>query len=35
MIDDADHVVNLRSPEAFEAAVLPFLQSAEADARRI
>jgi 3-oxoadipate enol-lactonase len=26
-IDGADHVVNLRSPEAFEAAVLPFLQA--------
>ena len=24
-IDDADHVVNLRTPEAFDAAVLPFL----------
>lgn len=26
-IADADHVVNLRCPEAFEAAVLPFLQA--------
>jgi 3-oxoadipate enol-lactonase len=27
-IEDADHVVNLRQPEAFEAAVLPFLADA-------
>ncbi len=25
-IEDADHVVNLRQPEAFEAVVLPFLR---------
>ena len=28
LIDEADHVVNLRQPEAFDAAVLPFLAEA-------
>ena len=28
MIEGADHVVNLRQPEAFDAAVLPFLAEA-------
>jgi pimeloyl-ACP methyl ester carboxylesterase len=27
VIEDADHVINLRQPEAFEAAVLPFLRA--------
>ena len=28
MVEGADHVVNVRQPEAFEDAVLPFLDAA-------
>jgi len=29
VIEQADHVVNMRQPEAFDAAVLPFLLEAQ------